>query len=167
MSSTIIKGQLGLGLLGLISPENWPGSICAFKFATPIIRHIRSVPDLNSDDYVYSKFSFSGKIVDDRDPKFTSAFLQRFSKQSGTRPARSAAYHPPLDSRSHFMNQAMEMTSTYLIADHTDHRAVNGWNGLLTEGEYGLNTSTDVSTGQSPHFSAVWYPSSLGTRITS
>lgn len=62
----------------------------------------------------------------------------------------TAAYHPAADGQSEKTNQTVEIALRSFLADREQGKAVSEWDELLPDTEYALNTSINVSTGESP-----------------
>lgn len=69
--------------------------------------------------YIFRLHGFPSSIVCDKDPKFTSSFLQELFCASGTTFNMSSAYHPQTDGQSKVLNKTLE---TYLHCFASEHQ---------------------------------------------
>jgi hypothetical protein len=101
-------------------------------------------------DNIFKLHGLPKTIVSDRDPVFTSNFLQEIFRLSGTELLMSSAYHPQIDGQTEIMNKGLE---GYLRSFSGDRP--RDWAKWLSLAEWAYNTSTHTSTKLSP-FEAVY-----------
>ncbi|CAI7855937.1 unnamed protein product [Closterium sp. NIES-53] len=85
-------------------------------------------------------------IINDRDTKFTSNFLQNLWQQFGTRLQFCSSYHPGTDEQTERTNQTMEQLIRATCDDPTT------WEQQLPLIEFPYNNSPSATTQQSPFY---------------
>jgi len=58
--------------------------------------------------HIFPRFGLPRRIISDRDPRFTSKFIQGLCKSIGTTQNISTTYHPRMDGQSERTNQWLE-----------------------------------------------------------
>ena len=119
-------------------------------------------------DHVFALHGLSKSVVSDRDPRFTSLFLQEVFSLLDIKFKMSTANHPQTDGLTERVNRIVEDT----LRSFVNHRQSN-WDLLLPLCQFSVNNSFQASTGESPFFLNSGYhpitPSGLvdtGTRTT-
>ena len=97
-------------------------------------------------------YGLPGKIISDRDPRFTSKFVQELCRTLGIQQNISSAYHPRTDGQSERNNQWVE---TYLRF-FTDHQQTN-WAERLPMAEFAHNNWKNETTKSTPFFLLMGY----------
>ena len=96
---------------------------------------------------VYKDWGAPQVIISDRDAKFTSYFWKALFKRASTRLAMTTAYHPASDGQSERTNQTVEIALRCLLAGL---ETKSGWEDILPDVEFSINTSANVTTGSTP-----------------
>jgi hypothetical protein len=98
-------------------------------------------------DRVVCLHGVPGKLISDRDPRFTGRFFKAVCDSLATRNAFSTAFHPQTDGQTERMNRVVEeMMRHYVSADQSD------WDLKLSLCEFAINSSYQASTQHSPFF---------------
>lgn len=106
-------------------------------------------------DGVYKHHGLQTKLVSDRDPKFTAGFWQEYQKIVGVELLMSTVDHAETDGFSENRIKSSVNSIRILAEDNPDN-----WPFLLTEVEFGINSSVSSTTKLAP-FEATngWLPS--------
>ena len=87
------------------------------------------------------------KIISDRGPQFTSAFMKEFCKQMGITRNLSTAYHPETDGQSEIRNKHLGILLRLWVNERQDD-----WASWLPFASMVLNNTQSEATGASPSF---------------
>ena len=98
------------------------------------------------------RYGLPNKIISDRDPRFTSKFIQELCRTLGIQQNISSAYHPRTDGQSERNNQWVE---TYLRF-FTNHRQTD-WATHLPLAEFAHNNWRNETTKNTPFFLLMGY----------
>jgi len=85
-------------------------------------------------------------IVSDRDPRFTSHFLQSLHAALGTQLRMSSAYHTQTDDQSKRMIQSLEDLLRACVLDH-----MGSWSEMLPLVEFTYNNNYHSNIGMAPY----------------
>ena len=66
-------------------------------------------------DNIWKLHGVPRKILSDREPQFTSKFMEEFTKILGTKRQPSTAYHPQIDSQTERINQEIGTFLQYYV----------------------------------------------------
>lgn len=94
---------------------------------------------------IYKIHGLPGAIVSDRDPVFTSHFLQELFKYAGTELRMSIANHPQTDGQTEHVNQCVE---TFLRC--FTHACPRRWSFWIPLAQFWYNSSHHSAIGMSP-----------------
>jgi len=97
--------------------------------------------------HVFPRFGLPQRFISDRDPKFTSRFIQGLCKGMGTSQNISTAYHPRTDGQSERTNQWLEQYLRFWVNERQDN-----WHSYLPLVEFTHNNWPNETTGESPFF---------------
>ncbi len=97
--------------------------------------------------HVFPWFGLPLKFISDRDPKFTSKFIQGLCKSTGTTQNISTVYHPRMDGQSEWTNQWLEQYLWFWI-----NKCQDNWCLYLPLAEFAHNNWPNEMTGESPFF---------------
>jgi hypothetical protein len=105
-----------------------------------------------------------GRLVSDRDPRFTGNFWQAVHENLLTSLSMSSAYHPQTNGQVERINRVLEDALRHFVAaDQTD------WDAYLPLVEFAYNNARQESAGQSPFFLNYGYhprgPGSVRSRV--
>ena len=103
-------------------------------------------------EVIVRHYGLPGKIISDRDPRFTSKFTRELCRTLGTQQNISSAYHPRTDGQSEQNNQWVE---TYLRF-YTNHQQTD-WVTHLPLAEFAHNNWKNETTKNSPFFLLMGY----------
>ncbi len=95
--------------------------------------------------HVFPQFGLPLRFISDRDPKFTSRFIQGLCKGTGTMQNISTAYHPRTDRQSERTNQWLEQYLRFWVNERQDN-----WHTYLPLAEFAHNNWPNETTGESP-----------------
>ena len=101
---------------------------------------------------IVSRYGLPNKIISDRDPRFTSKFVQELCRTLGIQQNTSSAYHPRTNGQSERNNQWVE---TYLRF-FTNHQQTN-WAAYLPLAEFAHNNWKNETTKNTPFFLLMGY----------
>ena len=87
--------------------------------------------------HVFPQFSLHSKVISDRGPQFTSAFIRELARLLQYNIALSTAYHPQIDGEMERVNQELE-TYLRLFASNKPEE----WSTLLPMAEFTHNSTT-------------------------
>lgn len=88
---------------------------------------------------------FSGPVVSDRGPQFTSQFWRAFCKLVGAKVSLSSGFHPESNGQTERINQDLETTLRCLASNNP-----STWSRYVIWAEYAHNTLCSSATGLSP-----------------
>jgi len=110
--------------------------------------------------HVYPHYGIPRKLITDRDPRFTSAFMKQLCSVLGIRQNISSAYHPQTDGQSERTNQWLEQ---YLR--HWSNVQQDNWAEALPVAQFAHNAWPNATTKHSP-FSLImgWEPRTMWTQ---
>src|SRR6201996_7853399 len=97
-------------------------------------------------NHVFPRFGVPSKIITDRDPRFTSQFMNELCKQLRIEQNTSTAYHPRTDGQSERTNQWLEQYLWFWVNHHQDN-----WQQLLPMAEYAHNSWRNETTKMTPY----------------
>ena len=103
-------------------------------------------------EVIVRRYGLPGKIISDRDPRFTSKFTQELCRTLGIQQNISSAYHPHTNGQSERNNQWVE---TYLRF-YTNHQQ-SDWVTHLPLAEFAHNNWKSKTTKNSPVFLLMGY----------
>ena len=101
---------------------------------------------------IVQRYGLPNKIISDRDPRFTSRFVQELCRTLGIQQNISSAYHPRTDGQSERNNQWVE---TYLRF-FTNHQQTD-WAERLPLAEFAHNNWKNETTKHTPFFLLMGY----------
>ena len=84
-------------------------------------------------------------ILSDREPQFTSKFMEEFTKVLGTKRKLSTAYHPQTDGQMERINQEIGMFLQHYVNYQQDN-----WTDWLATAEFSYNDKKYVATKRTP-----------------
>ena len=96
-------------------------------------------------DDIWKLHGVPKKILSDREPQFTSKFMEEFTKALGTRRQLSTAYHPQTDGQTERINQEI---GTFL--QHYMNYQQDNWTDWLAAAEFQYNDKKYATTGRTP-----------------
>jgi hypothetical protein len=96
-------------------------------------------------DHVFRLHGLSREFITDRDPRFTSAFLQEVTVLLGTRTVMSSSFHPQTDGQTERVNQTLE---TYLR--HFVSVGLTDWDTMLSRAELAHNAAINNTIRTAP-----------------
>ena len=103
-------------------------------------------------EVIVRRYGLPNKIISDRDPRFTSKFIQELCRTLGIQQNISSAYHPRTDGQSERNNQWVE---TYLRF-FTNHQQTD-WAERLPLAEFAHNNWRSETTKHTPFFLLMGY----------
>ena len=103
-------------------------------------------------EIIVRRYGLPGKIISDRDPRFTSKFVQELCRTLGIQQNVSSAYHPRMDGQSERNNQWVE---TYLRF-FTNHQQTD-WATHLPLAEFAHNNWKNETMKNTPFFLLMGY----------
>jgi hypothetical protein len=101
---------------------------------------------------VYTWFSFSDKIISDRDPRFASNLFQELRKLLGVTLAMSTAYHPQTDGETEWVNQELEIYLRTFCSNKPET-----WKQYLPTAEFAHNQKTHSAVKHSLFYLMMGY----------
>ena len=101
---------------------------------------------------IVRRYGLPNKIISDRDPRFTSRFVQELCRTLGIQQNISSAYHPRTDGQSERNNQWVE---TYLRF-FTNHQQTD-WAAHLPLAKFAHNNWRNETTKNTPFFLLMGY----------
>ena len=105
-------------------------------------------------DGVIKHHGFPSCIVSDRDKLFTSRFWEVVTELSGTKLARSTAFHPQTDGQTERYNRTLEDMLRHYVSP-----LLNDWDRFLPCAEFAINNSHVENIGTTPFYLNMgWHP---------
>ena len=111
--------------------------------------------------HVFPRFGVPSKVITDRDPRFTSQFMNELCKQLRIEQNTSTAYHPRTDGQSERTNQWLEQYLRFWVNHHQDN-----WRQLLPMAEYAHNSWRNETTKTTPYQTLMGYNPAADWRPT-
>ena len=103
-------------------------------------------------DHIFPRFGVPSKIITDRDPRFTSQFMNELCKQLRIEQNTSTPYHPRTDGQSERTNQWLKQYLRFWVNHHQDN-----WRQLLPMAEYAHNSWRSETTKTTPYQTLMGY----------
>src|SRR6266702_818086 len=97
--------------------------------------------------HVFPRFGLPQRFISNRDPRFTSRFIQGLCKSMGMTQNISTAYHPRMDGQSECTNQWLEQYLRFWVNERQDN-----WHSYLPLAEFKHNNWLSETTGEFPFF---------------
>ena len=96
-------------------------------------------------DRVYREEGLPTKVISDRGPQFTCAFMKELYERIGVKGNPSTAYHPQTDGQTERINREIERYLRTYVNYHQDD-----WHEWLGLGEFAINNADNEATGHTP-----------------
>ncbi|KAF3940774.1 Protease [Dactylella cylindrospora] len=103
-------------------------------------------------EQIYRHWGMPDIIITDRDPKFLSAFWNKFMSRARVKHCATTSYNPRSNGQAEISNQTVELALRYWLAERASPE--NSWLDGVPEIEFNLNNSVTKPNNVSPNEAA-------------